>query len=540
VSGSDVEPAVPPAPPPATGAPRDAGRDIARGARRLSALTMLSRVLGLVREQIFAVTLGASGVSDAFLAAFRIPNLLRDLFAEGALSTAFVPTYVKTLKQEGRPAAFLLGNRVLTTLTFYLGALALLGMLWPGPVVRVVAAGFSPEKRELTAHLVRIMMPYLPIISLAVVAMGALNAESRYTAPGLASSMFNLVAIVGGGTLFLLGVAPRTAVTVWAVLTLVGGLGQLSVQFPPLWKLGWRPAFAPDLRLRNEGTRRIAALMAPATLSVAAVQINVVVNTSFASLCAEGSISWLGYAFRLMQLPIGVFGVAIGTTSLTHLARDAAANDFQALRQTLRRGIQLVLFLTIPSTVGLAVLGEPIIGLIFQHGRFSAHATVETARALSGFALGLAAYSAIKVVAPAFYALGKTRVPLFASLAAVACNVVWNLLTFRRFGHVGLAVGTSIAAITNLAVLIIAFQITVGHLVNRALIGAIARIVLAAALMAGAIWPTARWLAAHVPASTAGRAVTVSVPILLGTAVYFTAARLMKVAELGALMRRRR
>ena len=540
MSGSDVEPAVLPAAPPATGAPRDAGRDIARGARRLSALTMLSRVLGLVREQIFAVTLGASGVSDAFLAAFRIPNLLRDLFAEGALSTAFVPTYVKTLKQEGRPAAFLLGNRVLTTLTFYLGALALLGMLWPGPVVRVVAAGFSPEKRELTAHLVRIMMPYLPIISLAVVAMGALNAESRYTAPGLASSIFNLVAIVGGGTLFLLGVAPRTAVTVWAALTLVGGLGQLSVQFPPLWKLGWRPAFAPDLRLRNEGTRRIAALMAPATLSVAAVQINVVVNTSFASLCAEGSISWLGYAFRLMQLPIGVFGVAIGTTSLTHLARDAAANDFQALRQTLRRGIQLVLFLTIPSTVGLAVLGEPIIGLIFQHGRFSAHATVETARALSGFALGLAAYSAIKVVAPAFYALGKTRVPLFASLAAVACNVVWNLLTFRRFGHVGLAVGTSIAAITNLAVLIIAFQITVGHLVNRALIGAIARIVLAAALMAGAIWPTAHWLAAHLPASTAGRAVTVSVPILLGTAVYFTAARLMKVAELGALMRRRR
>ena len=539
MSGGDADPAVPPAAPPA-GARRDAGREIARGARRLSALTMLSRVLGLIREQIFAVTLGASGVSDAFLAAFRIPNLLRDLFAEGALSTAFVPTYVKTLKQEGRPAAFLLGNRVLTTLSFYLGALALLGMLWPGPVVRVVAAGFSPEKRELTAHLVRVMMPYLPIISLAVVAMGALNAESRYTAPGLASSVFNVVAIVGGGALFLLGVAPRTAVTVWAGLTLVGGVGQLVVQFPPLWKLGWRPAFAPDLRLRNEGTRRIAALMAPATLSVAAVQINVVVNTSFASLCAEGSISWLGYAFRLMQLPIGVFGVAIGTTSLTHLARDAAANDFEALRQTLRRGIQLVLFLTIPSTVGLAVLGQPIIGLIYQHGRFTAHATVETARALSGFALGLAAYSAIKVVAPAFYALGKTRVPLFASLAAVGCNVVWNILTFRRFGHVGLAVGTSIAAITNLAVLIIAFQVSVGHLVNRPLVGAIGRIIVAAALMAAVIWPAARWLTAHVPANTAGRAVTVVVPIVLGTAVYFTAARLMKVAELGALMRRRK
>ena len=537
MSGGDVEPAALPV---AAGAPRDAGREIARGARRLSALTMLSRVLGLVREQIFAVTLGASGVSDAFLAAFRIPNLLRDLFAEGALSTAFVPTYVKTLKQDGRPAAFLLGNRVLTTLTFYLGTLALLGMLWPEPIVRLVAAGFSPEKRELTSHLVRIMMPYLPIISLAVVAMGALNAEAHYTAPGLASSMFNLVAVAGGGTQFLLGVAPRTAVTVWAALTLVGGLGQLSVQFPPLWKLGWRPAFAPDLRLRHEGPRRIAALMAPATLSVAAVQINVVVNTSFASLCAEGSISWLGYAFRLMQLPIGVFGVAIGTTSLTHLARDAAANDFTALRQTLRRGIQLVLFLTIPSTVGLALLGQPIIGLIFQHGRFSAHATVETARALSGFALGLAAYSAIKVVAPAFYALGKTRVPLFASLTAVACNVLWNLLTFRRFGHVGLAVGTSIAAIANLAVLLIAFQVTVGGLINRALLGGIARIVVAAALMGAVIWPIAHWLGAHLPHATAGRAITVLVPVVLGTVTYFAAARLMRLPELNALIRRRK
>lgn len=543
MSGGELEPAasLPAAAAPAVGdASRDPAREMARGARRVSALTMMSRLLGLVREQIFALTLGASGSSDAFLAAFRIPNLLRDLFAEGALSTAFVPTYVKTLKQEGRPAAFLLGNRVLTTLTFYLGAVALLAMLWPEPVVRVVAAGFSPEKRELTAHLVRIMMPYLPIISLAVVAMGALNAEARYTAPGLASSMFNLVAIVGGGTLYLIGPSPHLAVMVWAGLTLLGGLGQLSVQFPPLWKLGWRPAFAPDLRLRHHGTRRIAALMAPATLSVAAVQINVVVNTSFASLCAEGSISWLGYAFRLMQLPIGVFGVAIGTTSLTHLARDAAAEDHEALRRTLRRGLQLVLFLTIPSTVGLAVLRVPIIGLIFQHGRFTAHATLETARALSGFAVGLAAYSAIKVVAPAFYVLGRTRVPLIASLAAVGCNLVWNIFTFRRFGHVGLALGTSIAAIANLTVLIVAFQATVGGLVNRGLVRALARITFAAALMGGAIWPTARWLASVVPHGTAGRAVTAFVPIFLGTAVYFGATRLLGLSELSTLLRRRK
>jgi putative peptidoglycan lipid II flippase len=513
--------------------------DMARGARRVGSLTMMSRLLGLVREQIFAVTLGAGGTSDAFLAAFRIPNLLRDLFAEGALSTAFIPTYVKTMKQEGRPAAFVLANRVLTTLTIYLGSLALLGMLWPTPIVHLVAAGFSAEKADLTAHLVRIMMPYLPTISLAVVAMGALNAEARYTAPGLAPTMFNLTAILGGVVLYFWGPSPRLAVTVWASFTVLGGIAQLAVQLPTLWRLGWRPSFRPDLALRHPGTRRIAALMAPATLAVAAVQINVVVNTSFASLCVEGSISWLGYAFRLMQLPIGVFGVAIGTTSLTHLARDAAVNDHEALRKTLRRGLQLVLFLTIPSTVGLAVLGEPIIGMIYQHGRFSAHATVETARALSGFAVGLAAYSAIKVLAPAFYALGKTRIPLLASLTAVACNVLWNVVTFRRFGHVGLALGTSIAAIANLTVLIVAFQLTTGGLLTRGLVGVVARIVVAAGLMAAAIWPLARWLATALPHGTLGRALDAFVPIVVGAAVYFAAAKALRIPEVKSLLRRR-
>ena len=191
----------------------DAGADgLARGARRVSALTMLSRLLGLVREQIFAVTLGAGAYSDAFLAAFRIPNLLRDLFAEGALSTAFVPTYVATLRQKSREAAFALANRVLSTLTIYLGLIALAAIAFPDPVVRLVATGFSPEKAALCATLVQIMMPFLPTISLAVVAMGALNAEEKYTAPALASSMFNIVAIVGGVAVWLWGPSPRAAV----------------------------------------------------------------------------------------------------------------------------------------------------------------------------------------------------------------------------------------------------------------------------------------------------------------------------------------
>jgi len=528
---------------PATGAERsgDGGERLASGARRVSALTMLSRLLGLVREQVFALTLGAGAASDAFLAAFRIPNLLRDLFAEGALSTAFVPTYVATLRGKSRAEAYALANRVMTTLTLYLGVVAGAAMLFPEPVVRLVAAGFSPEKAALCATLVRIMMPFLPAISLAVVAMGALNAEEKYTAPALASSMFNLVAIIGGLAVFVIAPSARSAVIAWAALALAGGVAQLLIQVPPLWRSGFRPRLLPDLRLRDPGTREIATLMAPATLGVAAVQVNVVVNSSFASLVSDGAISWLSYAFRLMQLPIGVFGVAVGTTALTHLSRDAANADWDSLRATLRRGLRMVLFLTIPSTVGLALLGVPIIRLIYQHGRFTPHATFETARALSGYAIGLAAYAAIKVVAPAFYALGRTRVPLIGSVTAVAANLTWNLLTFRRFGHVGLAVGTSIAALVNFFVLAFAFQIQIRGLITRELVLPVLRILAASAVMAAAVWFVSSRMELLTVAGSHSVSLFVAqafVPITAGIAVYFGVARLLGVEEARTLVRR--
>jgi len=323
-------------------------------------------------------------------------------------------------------------------------------------------------------------------------------------------------------------------------MTLVGGAAQLAIQVPTLWRMGFRPRLLPDLRLRDPGTRRIAALMAPATLGVAAVQINVVVNSTFASLVSDGAISWLNYSFRLMQLPIGVFGVAVATTSLTHLSRDAAVRDWPALSATLRRGVRMVLFLTVPSTVGLALLGVPIIRLIYQHGRFTSLATLQTARALSGYALGLVAYSAIKVVAPAFYALGRTRVPLVASLSAVAANLVWNWLTFRSLGHVGLAIGTSIAATVNLAVLVVAYQIQIRGLFTRDLLGALARIALAAAVMGAAVWFLSTRLEPIELPRLLGWIIKVLVPVVAGAALYFAAARLLKVPEASALIRRRR
>jgi putative peptidoglycan lipid II flippase len=531
-------PSAPPSSPPS--GPAEVRVSMGRGARRVSALTMLSRLLGLVREQIFALTLGAGTNSDAFLAAFRIPNLLRDLFAEGALSTAFVPTYVATLRNQSRPAAYALANRVMSTLTIYLGAVAVLAMVFPAPIVRVVATGFPPDKAALCATLVRIMAPFLAAISLAVVAMGALNAEERYTAPALASSMFNLVAIAGGIVVYLVGPSPRAAVMTWAALTLVGGAAQLLIQIPPLRALGFRARLSPDLLLRDPGTRRIATLMAPATLGVAAVQINVVINSSFASLVSDGAISWLSYAFRLMQLPIGVFGVAVGTTALTHLSRDAARNDFPALAGTLRRGLRMVLFLTVPSMVGLALLGVPIIRLIYEHGRFSPHATVQTARALRGYSLGLAAYAAVKVVAPAFYALGRTRVPLISSLLAVLANVLWNLMTFRRLGHFGLALGTSIAATVNLLVLVGSFQYEVKNLLTRELFAALARIAGASLVMAVTIWFVSAHLEAIAGHGLAMRFLKALVPVGVGGVVYFLAARALGLEEARTLPSRLR
>jgi len=280
-------------------------------------------------------------------------------------------------------------------------------------------------------------------------------------------------------------------------------------------------------------------LMAPAALGVAAVQINVVVSTIFASMGREGSISWLGYAFRLMQLPIGVFGVAIATTTLTHLSHDAANDDREALRGTLRRGLAMVLFLTVPSTVGLWLLAEPIIRLIFEHGRFSAVATVETARALGAYSVGLAAYSAIKVMAPAFYALGRTRVPLLASVSAVLANIVWNLLTFRSLGHVGLALGTSLAAIANLIVLVAAFQWRFRGLLTRQLAANITRIVAAALLMGVVVWLTARGVHLVLPTGALGRAADVIVPVVAGALAYFGAARALRIAEARTLLRRK-
>ncbi len=506
-----------------------------RKAGFVSALTLLSRLLGLVREQVFAALLGAGLHADAFQIAFRIPNLLRDLFAEGALSAAFVPIYTRALAEEGRRGAYLLSSRLLTLLAVILGVLVAAGIAFAAPLVGLLAPGFGaiPGKIQITVLLTRVMMPFLPLVSFAAVAMGMLNAEERYGPPALAPAMFNLVAIFWGGMLWALGFPIGQVVLGWAAGTLLAGAAQLLVQVPALRGMGW--SFHPQWAPQDPGIRRLAGLMAPATVGLAAVQINIFVNSYFASF-QPGAVAWLNYGFRILYLPIGIFGVAVGTIATTGLARRAASGDLAGLSATLRQSLSMLAFLTLPATAGLMVLGVPIVRLLYERGRFTAADTQSTAASLLVYSVGLLAYTGVKVLAPAFYALGTPRVPLLASGLAVITNVGINLVFYDRFGYRAVALGTALGSLANVAVLLVAFERRVGGLRSAGWGAALARIVTASAVMALLAWLAARALEARVGSHTLpAQLATGLLPVLLGIGVYGLAAHWLGVPEAAAV-----
>jgi putative peptidoglycan lipid II flippase len=538
----EAPPGSPGGPAPAGGSPRRLGR----AASLISLATMLSRVLGLLREQLFAALMGAGALADAFNVAFRIPNLLRDLFAEGALSAAFVPSFKATLKRDGAGPAYHLGNVIAGNLLVIVGALTLAAAIFAPQIVDVMAGDFDEiaGKRDLTIQLTRLMLPFLAVVSLAAVAMGMLNAQERFGPPAIAPALFNVVSICVGLTLWAAGVEGRWVAVGWSVGTLLGGLAQLGVQLPPLWRAGWRPRLGLDLALRDPAVRRVALVMAPAVIGVAAMQVNIVINTMFAT-SEPGAVSWLNYAFRFLQLPIGVFGVAIATVSTTRYADAAADRDPAAMSRHVVEGLRLVAFLTVPATVGLLLLDREIIRLVYQHGAFTAWDTITTAAALRYFAIGLVAYAAVKVIAPAFYAAGLTRIAVTASVVAVAGNVTWNVLLHPHHGYRILALGTSIAALLNVTILYTMFHRRIAPVPHRALLAYLLRIGAAAAVMGVAVWLAARASERVFGHLTIGaRLVGALGPVTVGALVYAAACAALRVEELGhltgRLLRRRR
>ncbi len=515
----------------------------AKATWKVSAAVMASRVLGLVREVMFTTLFGAGAALDCFQLAFRVPNLLRDLFAEGALSQAFVTTFAKKLHAEGEESAWALANKMMTLAAVFMSLVTLAGVLaapWIVELLTSLARNdnshriYSPENLALTVTMVRVMYPFILLVSLAALVMGMLNAKNVFGMPALSSCFFNLGSMIGGAA-FGYWIdptwGPRSLIG-FSIGVVIGGLAQLLCQFPALRRAGYQ--FAADFQWRDPGVRQILRLMGPAVISSSVVQINVVVNSMFAVHVGAGAVSWLNCAFRLMQLPIGIFGVAVATVTLPALSRAAIGGISADFCPTLAKGLRLVAFLVIPSTIGLAVLAEPIISVIYEHGHFTSQQRLETALALRAYGYGLVFYAALKVLQPAFYAIDKRWFPMLVSFFALGLNLSFNYLFVYVFGwgHESLALTTSISAAMNFLLLFLAMRKFAGDLGSRALLVLLSKLTLAGAAMACVCMLANRLLfndLAHTKLLL--KMIYLGATIGLASGVFLAVAKLLRVAE---------
>ncbi|MBI2460356.1 MAG: murein biosynthesis integral membrane protein MurJ [Candidatus Rokubacteria bacterium] len=463
---------------------------VVRAAGVVSLATLASRVLGFARDMVVAQAFGAGPITDAFFVAFRIPNLLRRLLAEGALSTAFIPVFTDYLTTRSRGEFLRMLRAVAGGMLLLLAAVTLLGTLLAPWIVRVMAPGFFavPATGELAVRLTRLMFPYLFFVGLAALAMGILNAHRHFLAPALAPVMLNL-AMIGA----VLGLVPlfEEPIVGLAVGVLVGGLGQLVLQLPWLRRRG--ALFVPALAPGHPALRRIGLLMVPTVFGLAVTQLNIFVDTVIASVLGAGRVSWLYYADRVVEFPLGVFGIAIATAALPTMAEQAARRDPTALRRTLAFALRLGGFITLPATVGLLVLREPIVRVLFQRGEFTAQDTAATAWALGFYALGLSAFAGVKIGAQVFYALGDTRTPVKVGIAAMVLNslLAVGLALFSPLAHGGLALASSGSATFHAGMLLWLLSRRLGPLRDPAWRPSLGRTGLATLILAAglvAIW----------------------------------------------------
>ncbi len=510
---------------------------------KVSAAVMASRVLGLAREMMFAGLFGGSRWMDCFYLAFKVPNLLRDLFAEGALSQAFVTTFSKKLKSEGEQPAWVLANKMMTLAAVFMSFVTLLGIAAAPWIVELLTSlsragssprSYDPEEIALTITMVRVMYPFILLVSLAALVMGMLNARNVFGMPALSSCFFNLGSMIGGAAIgwWMDPAWGKQSLVGFAIGVVIGGLAQLVCQFPALRAVGYR--FVADFAWRDSGVRQTLRLMGPAVIAASVVQINVLINAMFAYGVGEGAVSWLSYAFRLMQLPIGVFGVAVATVTLPALSRAAVGGISADFKPTLAKGLRLVAFLVLPSTVGLVLLAEPIVSVLYERGAFDAVDRLRTAAALRAYGYGLLCYAWLKVLQPAFYAIDKRWLPMMVSIFALAINLGfnWFFVFVMRWGHESLALTTSITASLNFLILFFAMRRFVGDMGSRDLLDMLAKLALAATAMAAVCLAANRWFfldPAHLPWGL--RAGGLVVTVGAAACVYFLLTRALRVAE---------
>ncbi|KPQ23101.1 MAG: murein biosynthesis integral membrane protein MurJ [Halomonas sp. HL-48] len=412
----------------------------------VSAMTMLSRVMGLARDVVVAALLGAGDGADAFFVAFKIPNFLRRLFAEGAFNQAFVPVLSEYSTQRNRQEIRELLNAVAGSLTAILALITALAMLGAPWLIWLFAPGFGrdPEKLAMTADMLRLTFPYLLLISLTAFAGSVLNTWNRFAVPAFTPVLLNLSLI--GAALLLTPLMEEPAMALaWGVL--IAGVAQLVFQVPFLLRLGLMPTPWPNLA--HEGVRRILRLMGPALFGVSVSQINLLLDTVLASLLAAGSVSWLYYSDRLVELPLGVFGVAIGTVILPALSKRHADQSSAHFAVMLDWAIRMVLLLGLPAALALVVLAEPLLITLFHYGAMTDTDIQMAAMSLRAYAVGLIAFMLIKVLAPGFFARQNTKTPVKVGIFAMVANMVFNLILIWPLAHAGLALATALSAFLN-------------------------------------------------------------------------------------------
>ena len=506
----------------------DSRGKIAKAAGVMSAATFISRVLGYARDMIFAFYFGATGVSDTFFAAFRIPNLLRELFAEGSMSAAFIPVLTEYREKKGEEEA---GRLVKITFTFILlvvGFVCVLGVIFAPAIVTVIAPGFlnSPEKFSLTVLLTRVMFPFLFFISLAALTMGALNTKKVFFIPALAPATLNVTLIL---CIIFFVSKVKQPITVAAAGVLVGGFMQFAFQLPAFFKNKYRLGI--DTSFRHPGIKKMLVLLVPATLALSVSQINIVVSNVIASFLPSGSITYLFYSMRLIQFPTGIFGVAMGMAVLPALSEHAVRGDIARLREDFSFALRLLFFITVPAMAGLMALREPIVNLLFQRGIFDYKATVGTADALFFYSAGIWAMVGVRIVTATFYSLQDTKTPVRIAVIALTTNIVMSLVLMGPMKHKGLALANSLAAAVNFTFLIYFLKKKLGRIDGRRILRSFIRICATSGVMGLSGWLMIRGAMWKLAGRFAEKAAYLSVVIAMCLFIYFIISFFMRGDE---------
>jgi len=506
---------------------------VIKAAGVVGSATLLSRILGYVRDAVIAWYFGAGMNSDAFIAAFRIPNLLRKLLGEGSISNAFVPVLTNYLAKDGKEEAFRLARSALWIFSILLAVVSVCGIILSPLIVKIIAPGFVdfPGKISLTVVLTRIMFPYIFFIGLVALCMGILNVFGHFATPALAPVLLNLAMIT---SVFFLCPHFSQPVLGLAVGVMIGGVLQLALQLPAMFRKGF--ILRQHAPLFHPGLRKIGRLLPPVIIGGAVYQINVLVGTLLGSFLQEGRVTVLYFADRLVQFPLGIFAIAAATAVLPSLSRQAASNDIAALKNTFNYSVRFTLFLTIPSMVGLIILREPIITLLFQRGEFGLQAVRLTARALLYYAIGLWAFSAVRIVAATFFALQDTRTPVIMATVSILANMVLGVVLMGPLDHGGLALATSLASILNLGLLVYALRKRLGSLGWRRIARSTCKTLGSAAIMGAVVWFAAGRLIPAEEGTIGERVAGLLACVVIGLAVFGASAYAIKIPEFANLI----